>query len=201
MLTYQLLFAAVLIVNFIIVGRYRRKAQAGQKFSLKEEGTPMVIVLRGIALLGVAYMLTFVFAPGLVEFSLLPFPAWLRWSAALVGVSVLPFSVHHAQKALGNNVTTTVITRDNHELITHGPYRWVRHPLYLNGCLLYLVLALISGSWLILAMLSIAFIAIVIRTRKEEAMLFERFGQPYRNYQQRTGRFIPRLRPFAPKGK
>ena len=35
-----------------------------------------------------------------------------------------------AFQSLGSNLTDTVVTRRQHTLITHGPYRWVRHPFY-----------------------------------------------------------------------
>jgi protein-S-isoprenylcysteine O-methyltransferase Ste14 len=35
--------------------------------------------------------------------------------------------------ALGRNVSETVLTKGDHELVTAGPYRWIRHPLYTTG--------------------------------------------------------------------
>lgn len=200
MLTYRLLFVAVLLVNFVIVSRYRHKAQKGEKFSLKEEGSWIAIPLRLTALVGLAYILCYIFAPGLIEVTLVDLPAAARWTGAVLALSLLPISIHWAQRSLGNNVTTTVIIRENHELITHGPYRWIRHPLYVNGLALYGALALVSGSWVIAVLLALGFLIILVRTRKEEAMLIEKFGQRYLDYMKSTGRFIPRLHPVNVQG-
>jgi protein-S-isoprenylcysteine O-methyltransferase Ste14 len=95
--------------------------------------------------------------------------------------------------SLGNNVSPTVITRARHTLVTHGPYRWVRHPLYTTGMLSYLSFALLAEIWLIFLIAVPAFIVLAVRTSKEEARLVERFGEDYRGYMRRTGRFLPRL--------
>jgi hypothetical protein len=52
--------------------------------------------------------------------------------------------------------------------------------------------ALIAANWLILAAGAIVFLLLAIRSRTEEAMLLARFGDAYRTYKERTGRFLPR---------
>jgi protein-S-isoprenylcysteine O-methyltransferase Ste14 len=186
------IFAVVLLVNFVIVSTYRRKAQAGQKFSLEEEGALIAVPLRLLALAVLAYIGVYLAAPGLVMWSLVEVPVWLRAAGVFVGLAVVPPLIAWAQRTLGDNVTTTVITREHHELVTTGPYRYVRHPLYVLGLVLYLSLATIIGSWVLGAAVVAAFAIIAVRARKEEAMLIERFGDEYRSYMQRTARFIPR---------
>ena len=94
---------------------------------------------------------------------------------------------------LGNNVSPTVVTRKNATLVTHGPYRWIRHPLYLMGLISYVGFALLAENWFIGAMAVVAFIVLNLRLPNEEAHLIERFGDEYRQYMQRTGKFMPRL--------
>ena len=84
-------------------------------------------------------------------------------------------------------------TRSNHKLVTHGIYRWVRHPLYSVGSSLYISFGLMSDSWFIILMGILAFIVMAIRTPKEEANLIEKFGDEYREYMKRTGRFLPKI--------
>jgi protein-S-isoprenylcysteine O-methyltransferase Ste14 len=189
----RLIFAVVLVVNFVIVSTYRRKAQAGQKFSLEEEGALIAVPLRLLALAVLAYIGVYLAAPGLVMWSLVEVPVWLRAAGVFVGLAVVPPLIAWAQRTLGDNVTTTVITREHHELVTTGPYRYVRHPLYVLGLVLYLSLATISGSWVLGAAVVAAFAIIAVRARKEEAMLIERFGDEYRSYMQRTARFLPKV--------
>ncbi len=95
--------------------------------------------------------------------------------------------------SLGNNVTPSVVTRKNATLVMHGPYHWVRHPLYLMGALAYLGFALLAENWFLAILTVLAFTLLNLRLPKEEARLIERFGDEYRSYMQRTGKFLPRL--------
>jgi protein-S-isoprenylcysteine O-methyltransferase Ste14 len=88
-----------------------------------------------------------------------------------------------------------VVTRRAHTLVTSGPYRWVRHPFYDATALSMLANALAAANWFLLLTGSAVLILIVARTRKEEANLRLRFGDSYQAYVERTGRFVPKVRP------
>ena len=75
--------------------------------------------------------------------------------------------------------------------MTHGPYRWVRHPLYSVGMLLYGSLTLLTGLWWLGVGSLIPLAVLLWRTPREEARLIEAFGEEYRVYMRRTGRFLP----------
>ena len=112
----------------------------------------------------------------------------------LSGLVVVPLLLTWTFHSLGRNLTDTVVTRREHTLVTHGPYRWVRHPFYVVVALWGLSFSLLTANWL-LALLGVAALTmLVIRTRIEEAKLAERFGDEYRAYARRTGRFFPLLR-------
>ena len=53
--------------------------------------------------------------------------------------------------------------------------------------------ALAAANWFILLTGSGVVLLLVVRTRREEERLLRRFGEPYRAYVERTGRFLPRL--------
>ena len=95
--------------------------------------------------------------------------------------------------SLGKNLTDTVVTRTEATLVKHGPYRWVRHPFYVTTALLMASVTVLAANWLIGAgsVLVLGFLA--IRTPKEERMLIDKFGQQYRDYMAKTGRFVPRF--------
>jgi protein-S-isoprenylcysteine O-methyltransferase Ste14 len=118
-------------------------------------------------------------------------PDWLRWiGAGLVGFCplLLAWTLH----SLGRNLTDTVVTRQEHTLVTTGPYRWVRHPFY--GSLLLSVLsnALVAANWFIFACGLALLTMISLSTHIEEEKLLERFGDEYRHYKERTGAIFPR---------
>jgi len=184
----------IFIAGAAISTYFRRKAdrQSGEKISPRAEGLPIMIVLRlfGLALwLGVfAYLIN----PNWMRWSQFELPLWVRWLGAGLGIlaDVLAYWVF---SNLGTNVSSTVATRKQHQLVTSGPYRRVRHPLYTMGMLSYLSFALLAANWYIALLAIITFVILVFRLPQEEAGLIERFGDEYRAYMSRTGRFLPRL--------
>lgn len=83
--------------------------------------------------------------------------------------------------------------RDNHKLVTWGPYRYVRHPSYLAYFAMFTGLFAIWPSWLTLVPL-VAIPSYFSVTLQEERLLEQRFGCEYLEYQRNTGRFIPKLK-------
>ena len=91
------------------------------------------------------------------------------------------------------NLTDTVVTRREHTLITSGPYRRVRHPLYLAACLAVIADSLITANWFLALTGAAVFVLLVVRTGREEENLVKRFGDDYRRYMDSTSRFFPRI--------
>lgn len=96
--------------------------------------------------------------------------------------------------ALGKHFSTSLHLRDDHRLVTEGPYRWVRHPMYLAYQLAWFGFWLATGNVLagVAGILAFA-LAMWVRVGAEEAMLAARFGEQWQEYCQRTGRFLPRI--------
>jgi protein-S-isoprenylcysteine O-methyltransferase Ste14 len=96
-------------------------------------------------------------------------------------------------QTLGKNLTDTVVTRMEHTLVTTGPYRYVRHPFYLSFLIAVIGGGIVTANWYLFLTSLLPFAFLVARTRIEEEKLVERFGDEYREYMARTGRFWPRL--------
>jgi protein-S-isoprenylcysteine O-methyltransferase Ste14 len=76
-------------------------------------------------------------------------------------------------------------------LVTGGPYRWTRNPMY-TGHLIYLAgVALALGSWIAAAVLAFHLVWFDRRVKEDEARLEALFGEPYRAYRRRVKRWIP----------
>jgi protein-S-isoprenylcysteine O-methyltransferase Ste14 len=191
------IFRAIILTNIAVclpIGLYHRvQSQATkEKLARQEEGVFILVGLRLCGVLAWAVLAAYLMNPAWVSWSSLALPAWLRWVGAPLGLFVVPPLLFWTFHSLGKNLTDTVVTRRQHTLVTHGPYRWVRHPFYGVVFLWGLSLSLLTANWL-LALLGLAALAMLVRrTRVEEAKLIERFGDEYRAYAEQTGRFFPR---------
>jgi len=191
---YQLVAIALLGAAMSISIYFRSQAnRSGEKISSLEEGKLILTLRRVFGLALWLSALAYLINPRWIAWASLLLPAWMRWSgAALMAVCVL--LIYWVFSSLGKNVTPTVAIRREHSLVTSGPYRWVRHPLYTVGFLAFTGLSLLAANWFIFAMLLLSFAVLVRRTPIEERRLIEKFGEEYRAYMQRTGRFLPRFK-------
>ncbi|HIM58751.1 MAG TPA: isoprenylcysteine carboxylmethyltransferase family protein [Gammaproteobacteria bacterium] len=91
-----------------------------------------------------------------------------------------------------NNLNIVPTLKDQHQLVTHGIYRFIRHPMYTSVLLFCLALTLtIAGNQAIIILL-ILLIDLILKSNVEEKLLSERFKN-YPNYKNKTGRFLPFL--------
>ena len=81
----------------------------------------------------------------------------------------------------------------DHQLITHGPFALVRHPMYLGILLTGLGGILIYRTWTFV-FLALNFLGLILRARREEQALAEEFGDQWRGYCKRVPRWLPRFR-------
>jgi len=97
-----------------------------------------------------------------------------------------------AVRALGKQWTYVARTIEGHELITTGPYGFVRNPIYLGMFGMLLATGLALTSWPVLAAAIVIFLCgTVIRIRSEEKLLREAFGTKFDDYTRRAPAFLP----------
>jgi protein-S-isoprenylcysteine O-methyltransferase Ste14 len=129
----------------------------------------------------------------LLSFADYDLPGPIRWVGAVVMVASL-WLFWRSHVDLGQNWSVSLETRENHELVSHGVYRWVRHPMYASIWLWGLAQGLMLANWLAGWAVIPAFAAMYfIRTPREEQLMCEEFGEAYREYSRRTGRLFPRF--------
>lgn len=148
----------------------------------------MAIVGPPMALTCVAFLIQ----PRWVDVTAVTIPPWLRLIGAplaLAGIALFGWMFRH----LGLNVTSTSMPRANATLVTGGPYRWVRHPMYSAALILVCAVSLLTTNAIVAIGGIIMFALLAGRSRIEEQRLVEKFGDAYRSYQRRTGRFVPRI--------
>jgi len=101
---------------------------------------------------------------------------------------------HAASRAMGKNWAVVARTREDHSLVTSGPFAFVRHPIYSALFLFLLALAIGYGHWRNLAVaVPLYWIMTWGRIRHEERLLRAQFGADYDAYAARVKRFLPGL--------
>jgi protein-S-isoprenylcysteine O-methyltransferase Ste14 len=145
-----------------------------------------------LALFSVSAIVLYAVNPAWLGIFSIPLPPWCQWLGAGLGAAglILLVWVHHT---LGSHWSTNLQLKEEHTLVTSGPYRWARHPMYTALFGFFAGLVLVSASWLVALLVAVAIFVLYARVGEEEAMMIEQFGDEYRIYMQRTGRFLPRL--------
>jgi protein-S-isoprenylcysteine O-methyltransferase Ste14 len=190
-------FRAVLILVFAVVlpiGIYHRiKSQSSREaLDRRQEGLFILSTLRPMGAVFWFALLAWLINPSWMAWSSVTLPVGLRWAAVIV-LSVASLMLVWTFVSLGRNLTDTVVTRQQHTLVLHGPYRWIRHPLYDSAALSVVAISAMTANWFLLATGLVILGLLITRTKIEEANLVARFGDGYRNYMKRTGRFVPRI--------
>jgi protein-S-isoprenylcysteine O-methyltransferase Ste14 len=191
---FRILAAIILFTGVGISSYYRRKAdkETGEKISRKVDGNAMMTIIRIFGLLLWFSPLVYLLNPNWMAWSKIGLPPELRWLGVGIGILCVA-GIYWLFSSIGSGITPTSATRKQHTLVTRGPYRWVRHPLYTIGSSIFVAFGMMADNWFIAALGILAFIAMAIRTPKEEANLIEKFGDDYREYMKHTGRFFPKL--------
>ena len=191
--TFRLVVVTGFAVVVVITLYHRLRSWASrEQLDRQQEGLFILMTLRPAGLVLWLGVIAYMVNPAWMAWSSVPLPVWLRWT----GVGVLAIAaglLYWTLRSLGTNLTDTVVTRRGHTLVTHGPYRWVRHPFYDSVTLLILATSLITANWFLFLTCSVFWFLIIVRTRTEEEKLLARFGDSYRVYMERTGRFLPKI--------
>jgi len=192
--TFRLITILLFLTALSVSVYYRRKAQvsSGDQIDRRQEGDFIMFALRISGILIWLSIIAYMVYPPVIAWATVPLPSGLRWLGVFGGFIAVALLIWMFS-SLGMNITDTVVTRRKHTLVTHGPYRWIRHPLYTFGILFFLCLSLISSLWIIPVLGIIAFAILIKRTSIEEESLHARVGEEYLQYTQRTGLFLPRF--------
>ena len=178
------LFWVGALAFFIVLLRARSKPGAGQR--ARRDWTSLIgIVIQavGIGVCGGRAHLA-PFSPGEIPRAL----TVLLTMGATVGL------FGWATQTMGRNWAVVAQTRVDHELVTTGPFAFVRNPIYAALALFMVGLAVSSGHEAMLAIgLPIYFIGTMVRIRIEERLLVAQFGAKFDAYRGRVKRLIPGL--------
>jgi protein-S-isoprenylcysteine O-methyltransferase Ste14 len=137
----------------------------------------------------------YIWFPETLAWAALSLPAWSRVLGSALGTAALLWFVW-IHRTLGVNHSARLSIKDRQVLITDGPYRLIRHPMYSAFYLLHIAVFFLTANWFLgITWLAGLTLTIALRVSREEEMLSGRFGEQYAAYSQRTGRFLPPLGP------
>jgi len=191
---FRILAALVLFTGIGISSYFRRKAdrESGETVSRKVDGTAMMTIIKLGGLILWLSPLIYLLNPAWMAWSKIGLPEWVRWLGVGIGITCVGL-IYWLFSSIRSGITPTSATRAQHTLVTSGPYRWVRHPLYTVGASMFISFGMMADNWFIGGLGILAFVLMAIRTPQEEANLIEKFGDEYREYMKHTGRFFPKV--------
>ena len=185
-------FLVLLIGWFFIRSFFGKKSlKAGSKNKKRSYLDQFLLFLNIISMI---FLPLFVVFTTKLDFASMGLPDIVRWAALIIYALNLVFFVW-CHKALGENWSNALEIKKDHKLVQSGPYKRIRHPMYLHFWLLIASQGLLLDNWIVLAYGILAYgILYFLRVAKEEEMMIEEFGEKYKEYMKRTGRLFPKIK-------
>lgn len=189
-----------LLLALVMVGQTTASAyfirRAGASASMLRSRQAGAALTAALVISYLAYgvgVIAFLIAPGSMSWSAVDLPLGWRWAGAIPVLAGGALFVRGLVD-LGTSLTISPSTREQHELVTEGSYGWIRHPVYSALFIQTAGVALMTQSWFV-GLCGAGFCGLMAyRTGAEEENLIDEFGDRYRDYQRRVGRFVPRMR-------
>ncbi|MDR0364412.1 MAG: isoprenylcysteine carboxylmethyltransferase family protein [Bacteroidales bacterium] len=192
-LVYKIFLGALVVTMNIIRLYYRRRYKTSHAVTEvtvapKREKQMTLLMSCALAVPGMMWLFTDWLSFG--QFSL---PDSIR----IVGFAIGIWSIwwfYRIHRTLGDNWSPVLEIRREHTLITDGPYRYVRHPMYTDMLLWLVSFVLVTANWFYALTISAGLILLfTVRIPDEERLMLDRFGEQYRVYMKRTKRLIPHI--------
>lgn len=191
---FNSIFKIIYFIELMVATTIRKIYTSGKKESnliIQKKSTIELIflVLNGV---GMIVPIIYVFS-SVLDFANYSLPNWLGW-AGIVIFALAIWLLWRSHHDLGRHWTVTVALRDDHELITSGVYRYIRHPMYTAHLIWAIAQIMILHNWIAgYSFLIVQIPFYLIRIKNEEAMMIEQFGDAYKTYMEETDRLIPKL--------
>jgi len=177
---YKIITIILVLIIFLIRIPYTRK----QIFNKRQ-------ILKGVIILVVIIL----YLLPVFNFANLRFDLWIRLMGLIIyslGLILIAISHHY----LGKNWHPLMDVKNSKNLnIVHkGPYKYIRHPIYLSWFIIIIGLGIFTSNILFFAVPFIIYLIIYINgVNKEEKILLKKFGNKYKVYMSNVGRFFPRI--------
>ena len=193
-IAFFVILGAMLIMRVAFSFRMRRMGERTMpdKQAIEHEGVFLFAMRVVLFFLLIAILVLYAINHAWMKALSFSLPVWLRWVGFIIGwLGVL--LTGWSELELDRQFSPQLQLRQDHQLITSGPYGIIRHPLYTGIFTFGLNLALVSANWFFVAFFVMSLFGLGLRVPKEERMMVEQFGEEYRAYTQRTGRYLPKM--------
>ena len=164
-----------------------RSARAASESNSKDSGSLRLIVLGMWIGLFVSFPMAFV--------KVFRFPSALNLAGFCAGTGMLiagSLLRRHCFRVLGEYFTGDVKARADQPVVNRGAYRWVRHPSYTGGILMFAGIGIALANWASVAILILVSVAVYsYRVAVEERALLQTIGEPYAAFMRTRKRFVP----------
>ncbi len=178
---FTFLFCAWILIEFINSMWSRKNSQSTNK----DKGSYRIVIVASYAALIIAFTIRS-HEIGIISGSL----QYMGLILLTAGILFREWSIW----VLGKYFTVRVQISENAKLVTEGPYKYIRHPAYTGGFLVFTGIPLAIGTWLgALVAIIVSIIAYQYRISIEEEALREAFGSEYEDYKKRTLKLLPGL--------
>jgi protein-S-isoprenylcysteine O-methyltransferase Ste14 len=185
----ETVFWLCLLAFFLMRLPWQRQAQA-EPIRISQADLRDWFVLRS-AETGLAYLPLIYEVTKFPSFATYPFfsPFAVIGTAIFLAALYVFFLAHHD---LGRGFSSSLEIRRDHQLVTVGIYRYIRHPMYLGFLLWAIAQALLLPNWIVAAAGFMGWLTLLlVRIPREERLMVQEFGDQYRAYMACTKRLIP----------
>jgi protein-S-isoprenylcysteine O-methyltransferase Ste14 len=192
--TFRMVLVSLYLVFSMVRFRYRKIAKSNGIIIEKNNATQKLLL--AMMIYEIITFIAFVFLYQWIPWDIahIQIPLWLRWIGLPIGLgAIIYFIIIH--EALGKNFSPKLRIKKEQTLVTTGPYKRIRHPMYVAFFILHIAVFLIVANWIIgISWIVFLLVIIIIRIKPEENMMLVRFGKEYEEYMKRTGRFFTKLK-------
>ncbi|MFW9788246.1 MAG: isoprenylcysteine carboxylmethyltransferase family protein [Candidatus Thorarchaeota archaeon] len=201
-LIFRISFLLLWAIFGIVRGYYGRKTKThdsldGVKEKLataeKDMETWLKILTGVVAIIGVVGLILYLISPPWWTWTRFPLGEWLQWLGIFISIPPI-FFIMWVHRHLDTQWSIALELQEDHKLITTGPYKRIRHPMYLGIFIYTIGLILISSDILVAIFLGFSIWVNYRRIPEEEQMMIDAFGDEYREYMRHSGKLLPPFR-------
>lgn len=194
-LEFRILVGIIYFFQMALLIRFYKKTNDKSILHDSAIETSLIVLIRSIwAIAVIGSISLYIIFPSALKWGDLNLNSTVRVVGVIIGFAS-DLLIFWILVSLGKNISAALKVRDDQHLVTDGPYRYIRHPLYAAGLPLFISISLVSSNWF-LGLIGIGFQLFImyVRTPLEEKMLIEHFGEAYRSYMRKTGAYFPKVR-------